>query len=76
MFTVLYGCVHSSTKFSMLPVYLEVRLDYLTTNFVSRLRFSSRCRAYKNYTRDIFDTTKPSGAFAGTFSLRERSFYV
>ena len=33
-----------------------------------RLRFSSCCQAYENYTRGIYDTTKPSAAFGGTFS--------
>ena len=37
-------------------------------DFVSRLRFSSCCWAYENYTRGIYDTTKPSAAFGGTFS--------
>jgi hypothetical protein len=32
------------------------------------LRFSSSCWAYENYTRGIYDRTKPSAAFGGTFS--------
>jgi hypothetical protein len=46
----------------------RVRLLVLMTGLGFRLRFSSCCRGYENYTTGIWVRTKPSGAFGGTFS--------